>query len=121
VAQPQGIISELSIGIVELWHRQEQRRREIALRIALGASGRAVMRLAVSRAVFVTFIGAVIGLAVVMIVPMGLGKILYGVSPRDPLTAAGACALFCGIAALAALMPSYRAARLDPMQVLRTE
>jgi predicted permease len=97
------------------------RRREIALRIALGASSRAVMQLAVSRAVLVTFIGAAIGLAVVMTVPMGLGKILYGVSPRDPVTAAGACVLFCGIAALAAFVPSYRAARLDPMQVLRTE
>jgi ABC-type antimicrobial peptide transport system permease subunit len=97
------------------------RRREIALRIALGASGHAVMQLAVSRAVLITFMGAAVGLAVVMIVPMGLGKILYGVSPRDPVTAVGACALFCGIAALAAFVPSYRAARLDPMQVLRTE
>src|SRR6185369_6147584 len=96
-----------------------QRRREIGIRVALGARGRSIVTLVVGRAVALTLFGLLLGLALWIAVPMGLERILFGVSRGDPLTLMVTAAALGAIAFIAALVPVYRALRLDPTQVLR--
>ncbi|HEX6748092.1 MAG TPA: ABC transporter permease [Longimicrobium sp.] len=98
-----------------------QRRREIAIRMALGAGRAAVVRLVVGRALRLALAGTVLGLLGAVAVPTGIERMLFGVSRTDPLALAASVVLFCAIAALAAFLPAQRAARLDPMRVLRLE
>ena len=107
-----GIFGAVSYGV-------SQRRREIGIRIALGARRSTVVRLVASKAVALTAVGIGVGLAVPLLVPMGMDRLLYGVTPRDPLTLVLAAVLFCAVSIAASAIPAGRAARLDPMRVLR--
>jgi len=109
-----GIYGVVSYGV-------SQRRREIGIRVALGAGRGAVVRLVVGRALGLTLAGSALGLLAALAVPTGIERLLYGVSRADPPALAGAVLLFSAVAALAALLPARRAARLDPMRVLRLE
>jgi hypothetical protein len=109
-----GIYGVIAYGVA-------QRRREIGIRMALGAGRGAVVRLSVTRILSLTLAGAAVGLAVVLVVPLGLDALLLGVSARDPLTLAGAVLLFVVTAVLAAAAPARRAAGLEPMHVLRLD
>jgi ABC-type antimicrobial peptide transport system permease subunit len=109
-----GIYGVIAYGVA-------QRRREIGIRMALGAGRGAVVRLSVTRILTLTLAGAAVGLAVVLLVPMGLDALLLGVSPRDPVTLGGAVLLFVLTAAIAAAAPARRAAGLEPMRVLRLD
>lgn len=98
-----------------------QRTREFGLRMALGAS-RAQVRVMVFRQVGgVILIGGAIGL----ILAIGLGRLaqslLYQLKGYDPLVIVGATACLASVALLAALVPAYRASRIDPAQALRFE
>ena len=64
-------------------------------------------------------IGAAIGLALAVLSLRAVGTLLYGLSPRDPLTLAAATALVLAVGMLAGALPAWRASRIDPVAALR--
>ena len=98
-----------------------QRTQEIGIRIALGARPRDVTRMVLRSGLLL----AVVGLGAGMLLFLAAGRIveslLYGVSPRDPITLIGASLLVALIALVASYAPARRAARIDPIVALRTE
>jgi predicted permease len=98
-----------------------QRRQEIGVRIALGASPATVAAMVVGSALRFAALGAACGLLAAMLMTHWLAALLYGVSPRDPLTLAVAAIVLIASAIAAALAPSLTAARTDPMVALRAE
>ena len=96
-----------------------QSRRELGLRMALGAGASNLLQLVISRGLALMAGGALFGAAVALGLTRLLGNLLYNVSPRDPL-AFGAAFAVMTIAALAAcFLPAWRAARTDPARALR--
>jgi predicted lysophospholipase L1 biosynthesis ABC-type transport system permease subunit len=103
-----------AIGLYSVLARAvEERRRELSIRVALGAAPAGVARLIVSDAVRTGVIGAAIGLAASWWLARYLESWLFGVTPWDPLAFAGALALAAAAVLLSALVPARRAARLD--------
>jgi predicted permease len=96
-----------------------QRRREIGVRIALGARRGAVVRSVVWQSVRLVAAGAVIGGAAAWGGGRVLASLLYEVRPTDPPVFAGVVLLLVGVAVAAALVPAARAARIDPAAVMR--
>jgi predicted permease len=96
-----------------------ERRREIAVRLALGASRARVARQIVATGVALTLGGITLGVAGAMAATRGLSSLLYGVQPTDPLTFAGAGVVLLAAAVLACLVPARQAMRLDAITVLR--
>jgi ABC-type antimicrobial peptide transport system permease subunit len=96
-----------------------QHNREIALRIALGASATSVVGMIALRGVLLAAIGLSLGLAAGWAATRAMSAVLYGVQPTDTGTFVSAAALLGGVALLASLVPAVRAARVDPMVVLR--
>jgi macrolide transport system ATP-binding/permease protein len=96
-----------------------QSTRELGLRMALGAGASNLFRLVISRGLALTaggvLFGAVAGLAITRL----LGKLLYNVSPRDPLAFGAALAVTTATAIAACLLPAWGATRTDPSRVLR--
>ena len=97
------------------------RTRELAVRIALGATPGAVVGMLTKQGVVVTGFGVVGGLLLFAAVARALESLLFGIAATDPLTLAAASLLLVGIAALASWIPARRSARLDPSDVLRAE
>jgi ABC-type antimicrobial peptide transport system permease subunit len=96
-----------------------QSRRELGLRMALGAGPSNLLRLVMSRGLMLVAGGVLLGAAVAFGLTRLLGNLLYQVSPRDPL-AFGAAFGVMTIAALAAcFLPAWRATRTDPARALR--
>ncbi|MGH9734341.1 MAG: FtsX-like permease family protein [Candidatus Acidiferrales bacterium] len=111
-----------SIGLYGLLaYEVTRRRREIGIRVALGALPGDVMRAIVRQGLLLAAIGAVAGTAASVAVTRALGSLLYGVHPADPLTFAAVAALFLLIALAACWIPARRALRVDPMVALRYE
>ena len=98
-----------------------QRRREIGVRIALGASARDVIRDVLGHGLRLTAIGMAIGLALALAVTRLMSALLFGIGAADVVTFAGASALLTAIAAAASLVPALRASRVDPLLALRDE
>jgi ABC-type antimicrobial peptide transport system permease subunit len=98
-----------------------QRTREIGLRAALGASPRDVLRLVLRGGMTLTALGLAIGVAAALAVTRLLGSLVFGISPRDPLTPGASAVLLTMVALLACYLPARRAARIDPLLALRTE
>ena len=97
------------------------RRREIGVRMALGATSRDVTRMIARHGVVLASIGVVMGLAGALGTMRVLRGMLFGVSPNDPATLAAACAVMLVIAVAASWLPARRAAAMDPMESLRRE
>jgi len=97
------------------------RTRELAVRIALGATPGAIVRMLTTQGVAVTAFGIAGGLALFVVVARALRSLLYGVASMDPVTLASASLLLVGIAALASWLPARRTSRVDPADVLRAE
>ncbi|MGQ0649230.1 MAG: ABC transporter permease [Gemmatimonadaceae bacterium] len=97
------------------------RTRELGVRIALGASPRAVAAMLTRQGVVLTGFGIVGGLVLFALVARFLQSLLYGVAPTDVVTLVGASVLLIGTAALASWTPARRTSRLDPADVLRAE
>jgi predicted permease len=95
-----------------------QRRIELAVRMALGASGRAVLWLVLKESLGMAVIGSALGLAAAAAAQRMTSGLLFDVSPIDPLTFAGATVVLLGIAAVATLVPGVRATRIDPARAL---
>ncbi|HET7619328.1 MAG TPA: ABC transporter permease [Vicinamibacterales bacterium] len=98
-----------------------ERRREIGIRSALGASRGSIIGLILRHGVKLTWIGAVIGLGGAVLTSRGLVSLLYGVTPLDPVTYLGTVLLLFVVAACAGGLPAWRAARVDPSITLRAE
>jgi predicted permease len=98
-----------------------QRRRETAIRRALGASARRVVRDTLNAGVKLMAIGIVLGTAGALVMTKTLRALLFQVDPYDPAVLAGAVGLLGVVAALACAIPAVRAARIDPALVLRDE
>ncbi len=98
-----------------------QRRREVGIRVALGAAPRTVKRMFVYRGLVLSTIGIVAGSVVAAGLTRLMSSLLFGVTPLDVVSFAAA-ALFLGVAALgASYIPARRAAAIDPMQTLKAE
>ncbi len=98
-----------------------QRTHEIGVRMALGARGSNIARVVLGRGVGIVAAGIAVGLLATLAMGKLVASLLYGVSPRDPIVL-GIVALVLLLAAGAAcLVPALRAARVDPMQTLRSE
>jgi predicted permease len=97
-----------------------QSRRELAVRMALGAGESDVLRLVLSRGLLLTAVGVAIGAAAALGVTRLMGYLLYQVSPRDPMTFGSALVItaVCGIGA--SFLPAWRATRIDPLRALRS-
>jgi putative ABC transport system permease protein len=95
------------------------RRIEIGIRMALGASGRQVVRLVLARTAFFVGIGVIAGISMSVAAATFVSALIYGLEPRDPLTLAGAVSLLTIVAAVAAWLPSRRAVGTEPAVVLR--
>jgi putative ABC transport system permease protein len=98
-----------------------QRRREIGIRMALGAQAGDVRSLVVSQAMRVGGVGLAVGLVGALAATRVLDSLLFGVTATDPLTFGGVCAALLAVLMLAAYLPARRATRVDPMIALRTE
>jgi predicted lysophospholipase L1 biosynthesis ABC-type transport system permease subunit len=96
-----------------------QRRREIGIRMALGARPRAIARLVGGQALVLVAIGVVLGMAGALLLAPMASALLYNVGPSDPASMIAAAALVALVATLAALIPAARAARVDPAVALR--
>src|SRR5262249_10638333 len=98
-----------------------QRTQEIGLRLAIGAAPNDVVRLFVREGLMLASVGVAIGLAGALGAARTLTTMLFGVTARDPVTF-GAVAMALSVAAFcASFLPARRAARVDPMEALRTE
>jgi predicted permease len=98
-----------------------QRTQEIGVRIALGASRRDVVGLAVAQALRATGIGALVGVLLALALGRAVSSLLFGIRPADPASVLGAIVVLLAVAALAAYVPARRAAAVDPMEALRYE
>jgi len=96
-----------------------QRTREIGVRMALGADGRAVQGLVMREVLGMTAAGAVLGVGAAFVLGRAARSLLYGLQPHDPLVFAASVAVLVLVAFIAGWLPARRAALVDPMQALR--
>ena len=97
------------------------RRREIGVRMALGADRAHVLTLVMSNGLRLTIIGMAIGAVGAITVSRLMTSLLFGVRPTDPITGAAVLATMLAVAAVACWLPAWRASRVDPNVALRTE
>jgi len=98
-----------------------QRRAELGVRMALGAGGPDVVRLVLRHGMALALTGVALGLPAALLLSRFLESQLFEVSAADPLAYASVSVLLLVIAAVATLVPAWRAARVDPLQALRAE
>ena len=96
-----------------------QRTTEIAVRMALGATPGAVMRLVIRHVGALLTSGWVLGMLLILLVGRFIERLLFEVRPTEPGVLAWVTLLLCGVAAFGALLPAMRAARLNPTEALR--
>jgi predicted permease len=111
-----------SVGIYgTMSYAVARRRREIGLRMAIGAQRGQVLRLILGGAMRLTLIGIVLGVPVTLAASRLVGSELFGVTPADPQTMIAAIVVLVAIMAGAGYWPAYRASRVDPMAALRAD
>ncbi|HEX5475848.1 MAG TPA: ABC transporter permease [Vicinamibacterales bacterium] len=109
-----GIYGVLSGSVTE-------RTRELGVRAALGASRTSILRLVVRQGMMLTGAGVVAGIAGAAAASQALVSMLFGITALDAVTYAAVVAVLFGVAAMACLVPAWRAARIDPCITLRAE
>jgi ABC-type antimicrobial peptide transport system permease subunit len=98
-----------------------QRTREIGIRLALGAEAGRVIRSVLCRGILMTAAGLALGVIISVGIAGLLGNMLFGIEPTDPATPAAVALMMTAAAATAALLPAWRAARVEPATILRSE
>ena len=109
-----GVYAMLAFGVAE-------RRREIAVRLALGASADGITALILRSGLALALAGVAVGTAAALAMTRVLTSLLYGVEATDPLTFAAAAGLLLAAAAVACYVPARQAARLDPLAILSND
>ena len=104
-----------------LWYMVAQQRREIGIRMALGAERAVVLRGVMGHGLKLACLGLVAGLAAALVLTRLMETVLFAVRPNDPATLAGVAALIAAVAAAASLIPAFRATRVDPLVALKDE
>jgi putative ABC transport system permease protein len=98
-----------------------QRRREIAIRMAVGATPAQVLGLVLRHGVALALVGIACGVAGSWVTTRYMSAFLFGVEPHDPLTFATLPICLLAASAMACLLPALRASRVDPMGTLRAD
>jgi ABC-type antimicrobial peptide transport system permease subunit len=98
-----------------------ERRREIGIRMALGADQGTVLGAVMKQGLVLTTVGVVVGLAGAFALNRLITSLLFGVQPTDPVTIVGVVATITLVAAVACWLPAWRASRVDPNVVLRDD
>ncbi|HYV98189.1 MAG TPA: ADOP family duplicated permease [Gemmatimonadaceae bacterium] len=98
-----------------------QRRREIAVRVALGARTTSVLRLIVGAGVRLGAAGVVVGTIIALVASRWVAPLLFNVSPRDPAVFISVAALLLVVAVLASVVPALRASKMDPRTALQAD
>jgi ABC-type antimicrobial peptide transport system permease subunit len=98
-----------------------QRTREIGVRMALGAQRGHVIGMIVRQGLTLTLIGVALGVAASLAAVRALNRLLFGVSPTDPVTFVAVVVILGFVALAACFIPARRASRIDPMVALRYE
>ncbi len=115
----------LSLSLVGVYGVMAQlargRRREIGIRVALGAPLAGIRLLVIRRGVTLALAGVVIGVAAATVAARTMAALLYGVEPTDPLTLIAVAFLLTAAALAASWVPAWRAARVDPIEALRLQ
>ena len=106
-------------GVSAYW--VARRRRELAIRLAVGASPDRLILIVIARSLRLAAIGTIAGLAVAIAGARVMASLLFATDPRDPVTLIGITVLLGVIAILACLVPALKASRVDPMTTLRAE
>jgi ABC-type antimicrobial peptide transport system permease subunit len=96
-----------------------QRRRDLGIRIALGAQRQEVLQAALGRPLTLLAFGSVAGLLLGLLATQVLALIVYQATPRDPLVMAGVVLAMCSLGVLATWIPAQRALAIDPMMLMR--
>jgi putative ABC transport system permease protein len=111
-----------SIGLYGVMsYLMSQRTREFGIRVAVGASSGALLRLVLGQAAKLVSIGICLGLVGAMLLARSIASLLYGITPFDTATLASVSLLLAIVALLASYIPARRAASVDPMVTLRYE
>jgi len=111
-----------SVGIFGmLSYTVSTRRREIGVRMALGARQGAVVGMIVRRGLAYAGVGTALGLVAALVATRSVGTVLFGVTPNDPATLAAVTLALLGVAVVASWLPARRAAAIDPVEAIRTE
>jgi putative ABC transport system permease protein len=111
-----------AIGIYGLMaYSVQQRKQEIGIRMALGASAHDVRAMVVKQGMVMALAGVLIGVAAALGLTRLMASLLYGVTPRDPLAMTSVVLLLVGVALAATYLPARRASRVDPVVSLRYE
>jgi len=111
-----------SVGVYGIMaYSMTQRKQEIGIRIALGATRRAIMSLALRQAGVMSGIGVVLGILLALPLTRLLGALLFQVSPFDGQALFTVAVVLVGIGLVAAAIPALRAANTDPLQAMRSE
>jgi predicted lysophospholipase L1 biosynthesis ABC-type transport system permease subunit len=115
----------LLLGVVGLYgviaYSASQRKREIGIRIALGAQRKTVTTMFVRQGLVLAGFGVACGLVLALVATRLLRSLLFHVSPMDPVTYVFASVALCGAAAFASYIPSRRTATVNPVEALRAE
>ena len=115
----------LVLGVIGIYgviaYTVAQRRREVGIRLALGAEPGVVMRMFVKYGLVLSGIGAVAGIAAAAGLSRLMSRLLFGVTPLDPVTYAAVPCVLIAAAMLASYVPARRAASVDPIRDLRAE
>jgi putative ABC transport system permease protein len=109
-----GIYGVLSFAV-------SRRKREIGVRMALGARPFEIAGLVLRESAALTITGLALGAVGAFTLARLVSKLLYGVEPGDAVSFAIAAAVLAGVAVIAAAVPAYRAASVDPASTLRSE
>jgi putative ABC transport system permease protein len=115
----------LALAIVGVYgvlaYSVRQRRREIGVRMAVGADAENIVRLVMRQGAAMIAAGLAAGLAAAFVTSKAVSTLLFGVTARDPMVFAAAVVVLGGVGLLACYLPARSAARIDPLEVLRSE
>src|SRR5258707_620577 len=115
----------MALGMIGIYgvisYTVSQRRREIGIRLAIGAQRGDVLQMIVRQGAKTALAGVAIGIAAALVLTKLMRSLLFGVSARDPLTFASVAALLILVAFFASYIPARRAMLVDPVVALRYE
>jgi ABC-type antimicrobial peptide transport system permease subunit len=98
-----------------------RRTNEIGIRMALGADPASMLWMVMREILLLVGIGLAVGVPVALVGSRYVASLVFGLSPYDPISMAGAAALLLAVAAFAGYLPARRASRVDPMVALKYE